>query len=57
MYPLLPPQFYSEESPVELSDALAGHIHEVQVRARDEVDSDSQWSEWSPLLLIKPWEG
>lgn len=50
-------QMYSEESPVEISDALAGHLHQVQVRARDEVNSDSQWSEWSPLLLVRPWEG
>lgn len=50
-------QIYSEESPVVISDALAGHVHQVQVRARDEVNSESQWSEWSPLLLVRPWEG
>lgn len=50
-------QIYSEESPVVISDALAGHLHQVQVRARDEVNSESQWSEWSPLLLVRPWEG
>ncbi|XP_038590235.1 interleukin-11 receptor subunit alpha [Micropterus salmoides] len=48
---------YSEESPVVIFDALAGHLHHVQVRARDEVNSDSQWSEWSPLLFARPWEG
>lgn len=49
-------EIYSEDSPVEIFDALAGHVHQVQVRARDEVNSDSQWSEWSPMLLIRPWE-
>ncbi|XP_041816537.1 interleukin-11 receptor subunit alpha [Chelmon rostratus] len=49
-------EIYSEESPVVISDALAGHLHQVQVRARDEVNSESQWSEWSPLLLVRPWE-
>ncbi|KAF7658520.1 hypothetical protein LDENG_00010730 [Lucifuga dentata] len=47
----------SEESPVIVVDALAGHLHHVQVRARDEVNSESQWSEWSPLLSAQPWEG
>ncbi|KAM8743370.1 interleukin-11 receptor subunit alpha [Acanthopagrus schlegelii] len=49
-------EIYSDVSPVIISDALAGHLHQVQVRARDEVNSDSQWSEWSPLLLVRPWE-
>lgn len=40
-----------------ISDALAGHLHQVQVRARDEVNNESQWSDWSPLLLGRPWEG
>lgn len=38
-------------------DALAGHAHQVQVRAHDEVNMESQWSEWTPLLLGRPWEG
>lgn len=38
-------------------DALAGHVHQVQVRARDEGNNESQWSEWSPLMLVRPWEG
>lgn len=50
-------QLYSEERSVVISDALAGHLHQVQVRARDGVNSESQWSEWSPLLLVRPWEG
>uniref|UniRef100_A0A8D0AI60 Interleukin 11 receptor subunit alpha n=1 Tax=Sander lucioperca TaxID=283035 RepID=A0A8D0AI60_SANLU len=49
-------EVYAEESPVMIFDALAGYPHEVQLRARDEVNSDSQWSEWSPLLLVRPWE-
>lgn len=49
-------EVYSEESPVIIFDALAGHLHQIQVRARDEVNSESQWSEWSPLHLVRPWE-
>ncbi|XP_018527273.1 interleukin-11 receptor subunit alpha isoform X2 [Lates calcarifer] len=49
-------EIYSEESPVVIFDALAGHLHQVQIRARDEVNAESQWSEWSPLLLARPWE-
>ncbi|XP_028273989.1 interleukin-11 receptor subunit alpha [Parambassis ranga] len=49
-------EIYSEESHVEIFDALAGHLHQVQIRARDEVNADSQWSEWTPLLLVRPWE-
>ncbi|XP_051269035.1 interleukin-11 receptor subunit alpha [Dicentrarchus labrax] len=49
-------EIFSQESPVVIFDALAGHLHQVQVRARDELNSDSQWSEWSPVLLVQPWE-
>ncbi|XP_074473053.1 interleukin-11 receptor subunit alpha [Sebastes fasciatus] len=49
-------EVFSEESPFVIFDALAGHLHQVQIRARDEVNSDSQWSEWSALLLVRPWE-
>ncbi|XP_074546609.1 interleukin-11 receptor subunit alpha [Halichoeres trimaculatus] len=49
-------EIYSEESPITIFDALAGHLHHVQVRARDEVNPESQWSEWTPVLLGKPWE-
>lgn len=53
----LGPQLYSTESPEVISDALAGHVHQVQVRAHDEINNESQWSDWSPLLLVRPWEG
>ncbi|KAM9734794.1 interleukin-11 receptor subunit alpha [Menidia menidia] len=46
----------SEDSEVEIFDALAGHAHQVMVRARDEVNSGSQWSEWTHIILVKPWE-
>ncbi|XP_057674461.1 interleukin-11 receptor subunit alpha [Corythoichthys intestinalis] len=49
-------EFNSEESPAMIWDALAGHLHQVQVRARDEVNSETQWSDWSPLLYGRPWE-
>ncbi|XP_028319297.1 interleukin-11 receptor subunit alpha [Gouania willdenowi] len=49
-------QLNATNSSAVIMDALAGHIHQVEVRARDEVNSDSQWSEWSPVVLAKPWE-
>ncbi|KAE8284893.1 hypothetical protein D5F01_LYC16336 [Larimichthys crocea] len=49
-------EIYSLDSPVVVFDALAGHLHQVQIRGRDEVNSESQWSEWSPLILVRPWE-
>uniref|UniRef100_A0A667WIY3 Fibronectin type-III domain-containing protein n=1 Tax=Myripristis murdjan TaxID=586833 RepID=A0A667WIY3_9TELE len=45
------------QSPFVIFDALAGHHHQVQVRAQDEVNSDSQWSEWSPQFVARPWAG
>uniref|UniRef100_H3C7E1 Interleukin 11 receptor, alpha n=1 Tax=Tetraodon nigroviridis TaxID=99883 RepID=H3C7E1_TETNG len=50
-------EFYSMDNPVVISDALAGHLHQVQGRSRDEVNNESQWSDWSPLQLEQPWEG
>ncbi|XP_077441680.1 interleukin-11 receptor subunit alpha isoform X1 [Vanacampus margaritifer] len=49
-------EVYSEESPMVVFDALAGHPHQVQVRARDELDAYSQWSDWSPLHNGQPWQ-
>ncbi|XP_054468833.1 interleukin-11 receptor subunit alpha [Anoplopoma fimbria] len=49
-------EVFSEESPVMIFDALAGHLHQVQIRARDAVNPESKWSEWSPLLHVRPWE-
>ena len=40
-----------------IADALAGHYHQVQVRGRDEVNTNAQWSDWTSMILIKPWEG
>lgn len=57
LFPALCDQIQSEETTVIIFDALAGHLHQVQVRARDEVNNESQWSEWSPLLLALPWSG
>ncbi|XP_068430864.1 interleukin-11 receptor subunit alpha isoform X2 [Clinocottus analis] len=49
-------EVFPEESPYMIFDALAGYLHQVQIRAHDEVNSESQWSDWSPLLLVRPWE-
>ncbi|XP_006795657.1 interleukin-11 receptor subunit alpha isoform X1 [Neolamprologus brichardi] len=49
-------EIYSLDNSIVIWDALAGHLHQVQVRTRDEINAESQWSEWSPLLLGRPWE-
>ncbi|XP_047424926.1 interleukin-11 receptor subunit alpha isoform X2 [Mugil cephalus] len=48
-------EIYSSDSEVVVLDALAGHVHQVQVRARDDVNSESQWSEWTPMFFGRPW--
>lgn len=47
----------SKASALLITDALAGHAHQLQVRAQDEINPDSRWSEWSPLLQTWPWSG
>uniref|UniRef100_A0AAZ3PP51 Interleukin 11 receptor subunit alpha n=1 Tax=Oncorhynchus tshawytscha TaxID=74940 RepID=A0AAZ3PP51_ONCTS len=47
----------SKSSPLLITDALAGHAHQLQVRAQDDINPDSQWSDWSPLLQACPWIG
>ncbi|XP_037340734.1 interleukin-11 receptor subunit alpha isoform X2 [Pungitius pungitius] len=49
-------EVFTSDSHVVITDALAGHLHQVQIQARDEFNSDTKWSEWSPLLLVRPWE-
>ncbi|CAJ1071248.1 interleukin-11 receptor subunit alpha [Xyrichtys novacula] len=49
-------EIFSKESPAVIFDALAGHFHHIQIRARDDVNSDSQWSEWTLSSPAKPWE-
>ncbi|XP_056147160.1 interleukin-11 receptor subunit alpha [Lampris incognitus] len=48
-------QLETSENSVLIVDALAGYLHQVQVRAQDGVNSDSKWSDWTPLLLAMPW--
>ena len=50
-------QIESMGTNVLVHDALEGYLHEVQVRAQDEPNADSHWSDWSPLILARPWEG
>ncbi|XP_063065923.1 interleukin-11 receptor subunit alpha [Engraulis encrasicolus] len=38
-----------------ITDALAGHLHHVQVQAREAIDPQTQWSDWSPLIQEQPW--
>lgn len=47
---------YSEESPVMIFDALAGRVHQVEIRARDAIKPWSQWSEWSRPFFAEPWK-
>lgn len=49
-------ELFSLDCPLTIPDALAGHVHQVEVRARDEVNVFSQWSEWSAPVLAQPWE-
>lgn len=49
-------ELFSEECPLTILDALAGHVHQVEVRARDGVNEGSQWSEWSAAAFGQPWE-
>ncbi|XP_059894952.1 interleukin-11 receptor subunit alpha isoform X1 [Gadus macrocephalus] len=49
-------QIESMGTNVVVHDALEGYLHEVQVRAQDEPNADSHWSDWSPLILARPWE-
>ncbi|XP_018608297.1 interleukin-11 receptor subunit alpha [Scleropages formosus] len=37
-----------------IMDALAGHLHTVQLQAADDL-SFGQWSDWTPELLAMPW--
>lgn len=49
-------QLFSDECPIIIPDALAGYVHQAQVRARDGVNEFGQWSEWSAPGLGQPWE-
>ncbi|XP_072309683.1 interleukin-11 receptor subunit alpha [Eucyclogobius newberryi] len=49
-------ELFSEEGQLTIFDALAGHVHQVEVRARDEFNQWTQWSEWSDPGFERPWE-
>lgn len=44
-----------ENSSLRIMDALAGHLHQVQVKAQDALNNYSQWSEWSHVVEARPW--
>ncbi|PWA26591.1 hypothetical protein CCH79_00000711 [Gambusia affinis] len=49
-------EIMTEENSIEIPDATAHHSNQVQVRARDDVSPESQWSEWSALSFHMPWQ-
>ncbi|XP_032425608.1 interleukin-11 receptor subunit alpha [Xiphophorus hellerii] len=49
-------EMMTEENSIEIPDATAHHSNQVQVRTRDDVNPESQWSEWSPLSFHTPWQ-
>ncbi|XP_030623117.1 interleukin-11 receptor subunit alpha isoform X2 [Chanos chanos] len=44
-----------ENTSMMITDALAGHMHHIQVRAQDALINYSQWSEWSHVVQAQPW--
>ncbi|XP_057177114.1 interleukin-11 receptor subunit alpha [Triplophysa rosa] len=44
-----------ENSSLRIMDALAGHLHQIQVKAQDALNNYSQWSEWSHVVEARPW--
>lgn len=46
-----------ENSSLRIMDALAGHLHQIQVKAQDALNNYSQWSEWSHVIEARPWTG
>ncbi|XP_007541593.1 interleukin-11 receptor subunit alpha [Poecilia formosa] len=48
-------EMMTEENSIEIPDATPHHSNQVQVRARDDVSPESQWSEWSAPSFRTPW--
>ncbi|CAL1569739.1 unnamed protein product [Knipowitschia caucasica] len=49
-------ELFTEDNMLTIYDALAGHVHQVEVRARDAIDEGTQWSDWSSPAFGQPWE-
>ncbi|XP_062411043.1 interleukin-11 receptor subunit alpha isoform X3 [Sardina pilchardus] len=47
--------FTEDNTSLMIMDALAGHPHHIQVQAKDGISPESQWSDWSQLILARPW--
>lgn len=45
----------TNSSPLVITDVLAEHPHQLQIRARDDLEDHSLWSDWSPLLQAWAW--
>lgn len=45
----------TESTSLIITDALIGHLHQIQIRAQDALINHSQWSEWSHMVEAKPW--
>ncbi|XP_076875714.1 interleukin-11 receptor subunit alpha [Brachyhypopomus gauderio] len=45
----------TQDTSVTIMDAMVGQLHHVQVRAQDAFINHSQWSEWSHVVMGRPW--
>ncbi|XP_007260877.3 interleukin-11 receptor subunit alpha [Astyanax mexicanus] len=45
----------TEDTSVQIMDALESHLHHIRVRAQDALINYSQWSEWSQVVQAQPW--
>ncbi|XP_051539293.1 ciliary neurotrophic factor receptor subunit alpha-like [Myxocyprinus asiaticus] len=44
-----------DNTSLRIMDALVGHLHQIQIRAKDALINHSQWSEWSHVVEARPW--
>ncbi|XP_051972397.1 ciliary neurotrophic factor receptor subunit alpha-like [Xyrauchen texanus] len=44
-----------DNTSLRIMDALMGHLHQIQIRAKDALINHSQWSEWSHVVEARPW--
>ncbi|KAL2099915.1 hypothetical protein ACEWY4_004309 [Coilia grayii] len=47
--------YIEDNTSLMITDALAGHPHHIQVQAREAINPETQWSDWSQLIQAQPW--